>query len=294
MMETSTPAAPPLLETNVVAPPLALAPPPSVVAAPPRPTFERVKVWGLALARVTYDDAVRMVDALIDRGRPSYFITANLHYAMLTARDRRLARVNRGAAFLLADGMPMVWYSRLLGRPLPQRVTGADLVYRLCQRAAECGHRIFLLGGAPGVAEQAAQRLVAMYPGLKIVGTAAPDLRTLSPEEHAALIDRVRQSQADLLLVAFGQPKGELWMQEHHAALGVPVSVQLGATLDFVAGRVRRAPRWMQRYGGEWLYRMLSEPQRLAPRYGANLLFLARALARDARRWLRRRFRRPR
>jgi N-acetylglucosaminyldiphosphoundecaprenol N-acetyl-beta-D-mannosaminyltransferase len=251
------------------------------VAAADEPVA-RVRIWGLPLARLAAAETVDLVERLIRRGRPSYFVTANLHYAMLSDRDPRLARVNRQAAFLLADGMPMVWYSRLIGQALPERVAGADLIYALCQRAAERGHRLFLLGGAPGVAQEAAVNLCRRWPGLQIVGVEAPPFRPLSLREQADLIQGIRRRRPDLLLVAFGQPKGELWLREHYRSLGVPVSVQVGATLDFVAGRVRRAPRWLQGLGLEWMFRAMQEPRRLVPRYWANALFLAKAILRDA------------
>ena len=249
-------------------------------------------VWGLPLASITFGEAVEAVDRLIARGRPSFFITANLHYAMLCDRDPQLADLSGRAAFLLADGMPMVWYSRLLGTPLPERVTGADLLLALCQRAAQRGHCVFLLGAAPEVARTAAANLTARYPGLKIVGVQSPPCRPLSEEEHRALVTQIRQSHADLLFLAFGQPKGERWLDEHCQSLGVPACVQIGAALDFAAGRLRRAPRWMQRMGLEWAYRVLGEPGRLAPRYFRNALFLVRAILGDfgvtLARWIRR------
>ena len=241
-----------------------------------------VSVWGLSLAKITSNQLMDLVDRLIARRTPSYFITANLHYAMLSARDTRLAEVNRRAEFLVADGMPLVWYSRLRGCALPERVTGADNVYRLAERAAEQGYRLFLLGGLPEVTAAAARRLTELYPGLDVVGVESPMLDKLSPNEHAALIERIRRSEADLLFVAFGQPKGELWLAENVDKLGVPVCVQIGASLDFVAGRVRRAPRWIQRVGAEWLYRISREPRRMVPRYAADAWFMLRAVFRDA------------
>lgn len=243
--------------------------------------LETVRVWGLPLAVVDTAKAVALVEQLILRRRPSFFITANLQYAMLSAHDRRLAAVNRDAAFLLADGMPMIWYSRFLGRPLPERVAGADLIFLLCRQAAQRGHRVFFLGGKPGVAADAAVKLSWLYPGLTIAGIEAPELESLSTEEHRRLVERVRDARPDLLLVGFGQPKGELWLWENVAALGVPACVQVGASFDFVAGRARRAPRWMQRLGLEWLFRLASDPRRLGPRYAKNAWFLLKAIARD-------------
>src|SRR5947207_9125629 len=157
--------------------------------APSRP---RVCLWRLPLLPVTFEQALDEVDRLIAVGEPGYFITANLNYAMVTDRDPRLAEVNQDAAFLLADGMPLVWYSRWVGRPLPERVAGSDLIYALSQRAAERGHRVFFLGGAPGVAEDAANRLCRLSPGLTIAGVEVPPFRPMTPEEHTRLIERIR------------------------------------------------------------------------------------------------------
>lgn len=245
--------------------------------------FDRVWIWGVPFARVAMNETLDLVDRLVEQGRPELFITANLHYAMLTDRHSRLRIVNARAAFILADGMPMVWYSRLKRKPLPERIAGSDLIFKLCQRAAERGHRVFLLGGGPGIAEQAAENLCRKYPDLQIAGVEAPPmLNKMNSEEHQELIVRVRRSKSDLLLVAFGQPKGEMWLAENCQSLGVPVCVQLGASFDFVAGRVQRAPKWIQRIGMEWLYRISREPFRMAPRYFQDGLFLLKALARDA------------
>lgn len=243
--------------------------------------IERVSVWGLPLARLTYEETLDAVETLIARGEPSYFVTANLHYAMLSDRDPRLAAVNRRAAFVVADGMPLVWYSRLRGQPLPERVAGSDLIYLMAERAALRRHRLFLLGGGPGVAEEAAAELCRRFPRLRIAGIEAPSLSAMSFREHDELVARIRRARPDLLWAALGQPKGELWLAENCSALGVPACVQLGASFDFVAGRIARAPRWTHRVGLEWAWRMAREPRRLVPRYLADAVFLVRAVVRD-------------
>jgi N-acetylglucosaminyldiphosphoundecaprenol N-acetyl-beta-D-mannosaminyltransferase len=237
-------------------------------------------VWGLPLAPMTRDQAAGAVMGLIEAGRPSFFITANVHYAMLTAERPELRRINARAAFLLADGAPLVWASRRGATPLPERVAGADLVYDLCEHAARLDRGVYLLGGAEGVADEASRRLRALYPGLRVVGTACPGPGSLSGPACRRLIADIRAARPDLLLVAFGQPKGEFWLDEHLDELGVPACVQVGATLDFIAGRVRRAPRWLQKAGLEWAYRIYTDPARLAPRYARNALFLLGNVAR--------------
>ena len=240
-------------------------------------------VWGVPLAPWTRHRAVDRVDELVADRRPSLFITANVHYAMLTAEVPALAAINRRADFILADGAPLVIASRRTTRPVPERVAGSDLIYDLCERAALRGHRVYLLGGPPGIAEEAARRLVARYPGLNIVGTCCPDPDELVEPKVDGLIERIRSARPDILFAALGQPKGELWLDRHLDALGVPVAAQIGATLDFVAGRVRRAPRFFQRTGLEWAFRIYTDPRRLAPRYWKNARFLATRLIADRR-----------
>jgi N-acetylglucosaminyldiphosphoundecaprenol N-acetyl-beta-D-mannosaminyltransferase len=247
----------------------------------PSPADDPVWVWGLPLAPVTFEQALDRIDRLIEAGDPSYFITANLNYAMLADADPRLRALNDRAAFLLADGMPLVWWSRLGPRPLPERVAGSDLIYGMCERAARKGHRIYLLGAAPGVADEAAAKLVEKYPGLRIVGVECPPFRRPTAAEEREQIDRIRAARPDILFVAFGQPKGELWIAEHRHALGAPVCVQVGASLDFIAGQVRRAPRRLRKIGLEWAYRMWLEPARLAPRYARNARFILGVMAHD-------------
>jgi N-acetylglucosaminyldiphosphoundecaprenol N-acetyl-beta-D-mannosaminyltransferase len=252
---------------------------PQASAAGSRP--EPVWVWGVPFAPLTFAETLAEIKRLVEARQPGYFITANLHYAMLTARDSRLPAVNARAQFISADGMPLVWASRWRTRPLPERVTGADLVPAMCEQAAKLGHRVFFLGGAPGIAETAANKLKERFPALQVAGIEVPPFREPTPEEHAAMIGRIRDARADILFLAFGQPKGEIWLAENCETMGVPVCVQIGASLDFLAGKVQRAPQWIQRTGMEWLYRLSREPGRLISRYSSNALFAFRMLFRD-------------
>lgn len=213
---------------------------------------------------------------------PAYLITANLNYCMLTARNADLAAVNDGAAAVLADGMPLVAWSRISPRAerLPERVAGSAFIGSVCAQAARLGHRVYFLGGRPEVLNEAVAALRARHRGLKVAGSHSPPFRELSESEDRDLVRRVRSARPDILLVALGQPKGERWIARYREALKVPVSVQLGASFDFAAGRVRRAPRWLQAAGLEWAFRLAMEPRRLAGRYAANALFLAGFVAR--------------
>jgi N-acetylglucosaminyldiphosphoundecaprenol N-acetyl-beta-D-mannosaminyltransferase len=255
--------------------PVAVLPP----ASESPEAVETVDVWGLPLARLDTEATLDLVDEMIRRGRPGFFITANLHYARLTAASQFLRTLNERAAFLTADGMPLVWQSRLQGQPLPERVAGSDLIHLLCRGAALRGHRVFFLGGADGVAAEAARRLKKEYPLLAVAGAEAPKFSEMSPQDHQALVARIRSTCPDILFAALGQPKGEIWLDRHCEALGVPACVQIGASMDFIVGQARRAPRWMQRSGAEWFYRMATEPRRLVPRYLQDGMFMFRALA---------------
>ena len=238
-------------------------------------------VWGLPLAPITLAETVEAVGRLVETRQPSFFITAPTHYAMLTEKHADLRAINAEAAFIVADGAPLVWASRLYRSPLPERVAGSDLIFELSAEAAKKGYRVFLLGGTVGVAVDAAQRLTERYQGLQIAGTACPPFGEPTEEEQAALLTRIRLARPDILFVAFGQPKGERWIVRHLSELGVPVSVQVGASLDFAAGRVRRAPRWMQKSGLEWAFRLCLEPRRLFARYASNAWFIFRMVAHD-------------
>jgi N-acetylglucosaminyldiphosphoundecaprenol N-acetyl-beta-D-mannosaminyltransferase len=240
-----------------------------------------VWVWGVPLVRWTLAETVAAIGGLIAAGRPTYFITANTHYLMLTDENADLPAINAGAAFIVADGKPPIWASRWQGSPIPERVAGSDLIFELSAEAARKGYRLFFLGGPEGIAEEAARQLTSRYPGLQVVGTECPPFRELTTEERDALDARIRSARPDILFVAFGQPKGERWINQHFEKLGVPVSVQVGASLEFAAGRIRRAPRWMQKSGLEWAFRLGLEPGRLFGRYARNAWFIVRMVGRD-------------
>ncbi len=250
--------------------------------------LDRVRVWGISFVPWTLARTVDEVERLIEVGRPRYFMTVNLHTAMLINDDPAMRTVADGAAFALADGMPLVWAARLRGKRLPERVAGADLLPALCERAAVRGYRLFFLGGPPGVGAAAAANLSARFPRLQVVGIESPPFRPTTAEEDAELLERIRAARPHVLLVAFGQPKGELWVQRNSPDLPGTICVQIGGSLDFPAGRINRAPRWMQRTGLEWVYRLSCEPRRLFGRYARNAAFVARMLVADVLRRKRR------
>ncbi len=243
---------------------------------------EVASIWGVKLDAVRMDGAIEAIEQMVVEGQPRYVITANLNYAMLLSSDPTLDQVTDDASLVLADGQPFVWRSRIGDSVvLPERVAGSELIYRLAERAALRGWRIYFLGAEPGVAQRCADALAKRYPGLQIAGVQSPPYRQLSEEESLQQSKSIIESNADILLVAFGQPKGEKWIHSHYRKLGIPVSIQLGASFDFVAGTARRAPAVLQQLGLEWAYRMTSDPGRLVPRYFNNACFLLKSLIRD-------------
>jgi N-acetylglucosaminyldiphosphoundecaprenol N-acetyl-beta-D-mannosaminyltransferase len=252
------------------------------------PLPEKSFVWGVPFDCVTMEQSIDQIGALIERGTPSYVITANLNYVMLHHQSPSMLPVTADAAMILADGQPIVWQSRRINqrrtpdapsqKPLPERVAGSEMIFRLAQRGGDQGWGIYFLGGSPGVAAACANRLSSQYPGLRVAGVESPPFRKLTDQEQQEQDERITRSGADILLVAFGQPKGELWIHQNHRRLGVPVSIQLGASFDFIAGTATRAPRIWQRCGMEWAYRMLGDPKRLVPRYWSNAKFLFNAI----------------
>jgi len=240
--------------------------------------------WPIALLGVPFDNvtmagAVERIEKMIATRRPHYVATANVDFLVQALRDVELRRILIEADLVLCDGTPLVWAARWLGNPLPERAAGSDVVPLLIRAAAEKGHRIFLLGAGPCVAAEAAGRLQAQYPTLKIVGHYTPPFCGLLELDHEEIFRRVHDARPDVLLVSFGCPKQEKWISMHYRTLGVPVVMGVGATIDFLAGRVKRAPRWMQRSGTEWIYRLLQEPRRLFRRYADDLYRFLPALA---------------
>jgi N-acetylglucosaminyldiphosphoundecaprenol N-acetyl-beta-D-mannosaminyltransferase len=242
---------------------------------------ETTTVWDVPFAVMDMPNTLRLADEMVRARTPGYFVTSNLNYLMLVERFPRLVEVNRRATAVLADGNPIVIRSRFGVSPLPCRVAGSDLILELAKLAADRGYRIFFLGAAAGVAEAAAAKLLELNPTLQIAGCYSPPFRALSSVEQTEMIERIQLAQTDILLVAFGQPKGELWIFDHLQELKVPLCIQLGASFDFLAGTARRAPEAWQKLGLEWMYRMCCDPWRLAPRYGANILFLLRRIGTD-------------
>jgi N-acetylglucosaminyldiphosphoundecaprenol N-acetyl-beta-D-mannosaminyltransferase len=242
---------------------------------PGRHTPQTVVILGIPFNDVSFAEAVEWTRQRVVSGRPAYIATANMDFIMQAWRDPELQRILLEADLVVADGIPIVWLSRLMGPGLKGRVTGSDLVPRLAELAAREGFSLFGLGGAPGVAEKAAARLVERYPGLRIAGCYSPPKADILTMNNPEILARLESAAPDILLVAFGAPKQEKWVNLHIRQWRVPVAMGVGGSLDFLAGAQKRAPRFVQTLALEWLWRMLSDPRRLFGRYVANLSFLS-------------------
>ncbi|HEV3233073.1 MAG TPA: WecB/TagA/CpsF family glycosyltransferase [Candidatus Dormibacteraeota bacterium] len=223
-----------------------------------------VRILDVEVDAARLDDAVRMIGDAIDsrrgHGAATFQVaTVNPEFVMRARRDMPFRRVLRDCSLRTADGVGITLAARLLGHPLPERVAGVELVIALARAAVSRGDRVFLLGGEPGVAEAAAERLAQLAPGFQAVGTLAGDS---SPEGDAEALAAIKTAAPDIILVAFGAPAQELWNQRNLPVSGAAVGIGVGGTLDYLAGRARRAPRWMRRAGLEWLFRLVTQPRR--------------------------------
>ncbi len=217
---------------------------------------------------VSLPEAVAAVDHLVSRREPSYVVTPNADHIVQWQEDAEFRDCYADAALVLPDGMPLVWAGKFLGQPFKERVAGSDLFFEACALAAQKNYRVFLLGGKKGAAEEAALRLKTRFPGLTIAGTYCPPMGfEKDARENAKVLEAVRAARPDILLVGLGAPKQEKWIRRHYRQLEVPVSLAVGAGIDFAAGAVKRAPAWMQKTGLEWLWRLCLEPARLWKRY---------------------------
>jgi N-acetylglucosaminyldiphosphoundecaprenol N-acetyl-beta-D-mannosaminyltransferase len=220
--------------------------------------------------------------------KAEYVCTGNLDHLTMLHKDRDFRAIYAKAALVLADGMPIIWLSKLAARrnrgvtPLRERVAGSDLFWELGRVSAQNGLRLFLLGGMPGAAERAANALRERHPGAVVCGTYCPPFETFhTPVEQARIEAKIREAAPDVLLVGLGAPKQEKWIADHKDAVQVPVSIGVGGSFEMAAGMVKRAPLWAQRCGMEWVCRMSQDPRRLVRRYlGRDLPFLFLLLAR--------------
>ncbi len=229
--------------------------------------YATTDVLGVDVSAMTMAETIELLGAWREQRRSAYVTVTNVHTIMECQQDDELLRIHREADLVTADGMPLVWLHWLGGLRNAERVYGPDLMLAVCQASRDAGWRHYFYGGGPGVADELAVRLQRKFPWLCVAGTHCPPFRELTPEEDDAVCQVINDSGADFVWVGLGAPKQERWMAEHHKRLPNKVLISVGAAFDFHAGQKAQAPRWMQRSGLEWLFRLATEPRRLGGRY---------------------------
>lgn len=230
-----------------------------------------VDLLGVRINNFTMEDALAFADSLVAARTPSYIVTPNVDVLVRLQSDTDFKRAYDGAAAVIADGVPLIWAARFLGTPLRAKVSGSDFFVSFCELSARKGHRLYFMGAMPGVAHKAAQVLVAKFPGLQVVGTYSPSYGfEANDDECRSIVRMLKKARPDVLFIGLGSPKQEKWTFRWMAEHGVPLSVGVGISFDYVAGTVKRAPRWMQNAGLEWSWRLAMEPKRLWRRYLVN------------------------
>jgi len=227
----------------------------------------RVQIGALELDVLDRQGAIDAVIQLVRRGRGGTVFTPNVDHVVQAEHDLAFREAYSRTDLSFVDGTPVLWAARLLGTPLPAKLSGSDLFDPLLERAAQEGLRVVLLGGGPGVAELAANNLRKRLPNLQIVDTLAPRLGLTATDEEQACVERLASARADLIFVCLGAPKQELFSDRNRARLAPAVLIGFGAAVDFAAGTIPRAPGWVSRMGLEWAFRLGREPRRLAARY---------------------------
>lgn len=230
--------------------------------------MEKQQLLNTYISNVTMEETILSIENMIHDGGRHYIVAVNVDVMMKIEKDSYLKEITDNADMVLVDGKPLVWIAKWHGHPVKAKISGSDLVPVLCSRAAERGYTVFILGGKEGIAALAKERLEKKLPNIRIVGIYAPPLGFEQNEMELQKINHLISAvHPDLLIACFGCPKQEKWIYENYHKYDAKVSICAGATVDFLAGNVRRAPEWMSEHGLEWLYRFFQEPRRMFRRY---------------------------
>ena len=230
--------------------------------------MSRIKFLNIEVDNLTMSESIEAVDKIIKNRKPSYVVTPNVDHIVKLEKDKEFQEVYKNADLILTDGMPLIWISKLKGNPIKEKVSGSDFFPKVCELASNKGYSVFLLGAAEGIAAKAAENLKEKYKNLNIVGTYSPSYGFENKiGEIDKIINMINECKPDILAVGLGAPKQEKFLYKYKDRLNVPISLAIGASIDFEAGNINRAPKWMQRSGLEWLYRLCKEPDRMFKRY---------------------------
>lgn len=231
----------------------------------------RIEFMNTEIDNLTMNETLQRIDDLIIKGNPSYVVTPNVDHIVQLEKNTELQQTYKEADLILADGQPLIWISKFYKNPIKEKISGSDLFPKLCELAAVKGYKMFFLGAAEGVAARAANNLQKKFLGLQVVGTYSPPFGfEYNQLELEKIIRMIQNASVQILIVGLGCPKQEIFIHEHYKSLGIPVSLGLGASFDFEAGNIQRAPKWMSKHGLEWLFRVTQDPKRMAKRYFVN------------------------
>lgn len=233
--------------------------------------MSRMKFMNTEIDNLTMNETLSVIDDLIMKNQNAYVVTPNVDHIVQLERDGELRDVYDNASLILTDGKPLLWIAKLYKTPIKEKISGSDLFPKVCELAAKKGYTMFFLGAAEGVAAKAAENLERKYKGLNVVGTYSPPFGFEKDEEEMnKIVEMIQKFKPQILIVGLGCPKQEKFMYHYCEKLGVPISFGLGASLDFEAGNIKRAPQWMANHGLEWLFRITQDPKRMVKRYLIN------------------------
>lgn len=229
---------------------------------------DRVNILGTEVSRYNLSETMELMSDAIRKQKKLRIAVTPVNCILWARKNAKLREIYNTAQIVTADGVPIVWASKLLKKPIRGRVTGLDLLPEFAEVAAEKNYSFFFLGAAEGVGDSLAAALKEKHPGLRIAGTHSPPFSVrFSDEENQEMIDKINSSKADVLWVSLTAPKQDYWIANHFDKLDVSVAIGVGAAFDVVAGNINRSPEWMQKWGLEWFYRLIQEPRRLSRRY---------------------------
>jgi N-acetylglucosaminyldiphosphoundecaprenol N-acetyl-beta-D-mannosaminyltransferase len=230
--------------------------------------MSRVNLCGIEIDPISMSETIASIDIAISEKYNVFVVTPNIDHLVKLQKDRQFREIYRQAYLSVADGVPLVWASKFLGTPLKGRVNGTDLMVALCGLAAKKEYKVFFLGGRPGAAKKAKEKLELRFPGVKIVGCYSPPFGFENNlKENTVIVDMIKKAEPDILFVGLGAPKQEKWIFSWYQELKVPVSIGIGVSFELLGEMILRAPLWMQKAGLEWFWRLLIEPGRLWKRY---------------------------
>jgi N-acetylglucosaminyldiphosphoundecaprenol N-acetyl-beta-D-mannosaminyltransferase len=250
---------------------------------PPANRVKRANILGVGVSAVNMDQTLAVIDNWIAHLEPNYVCVTGVHGIIESQKDPEIQRIHNSAGLVTPDGMPLVWLCHLLGHKHVERVYGPDLLLAICANSIKKGYRHFFYGGKPGVAGQLVENLRRQFPGLQVTGYYSPPFRSLNAEEESQILQEINSCQPHIVWIGLSTPKQERWMVAHVGLIENAILIGVGAAFDFHAGAKKQAPRWIQRSGLEWLFRLASEPGRLWKRYLVNnplfvILIIAQAL----------------